>query len=141
MVENVSYLPLVLGMSRKARRRLAYETLRRVGLAHRMSAFPRELSGGEQQRIAIARAIINEPEILLADEPTGNLDPHLSRDIFQIFREINLKGTTVLIATHDWDLVHQMGQRVLRVDEGQIVSDEDCPGSRTHEEEGGGDRP
>lgn len=119
--ENVSYLPLILGMARKARRRLAYETLRRVGLAHRMSAFPRELSGGEQQRVAIARAIINEPEILVADEPTGNLDPELSREIFQVFLDINLKGTTVLVATHNWDLVREVKRRTIRLEEGRIT--------------------
>ena len=99
--ENVSYLPRVLGLDRQRQKRLAYETLRRVGLAHRMKAFPLELSGGEQQRVAIARALVNQPEILVADEPTGNLDPEMAREIFELFLEINRRGTTVLVATHD----------------------------------------
>ncbi len=122
--ENVSYLPRVLGVDRSAQRKLAYQALRRVGLAHRMNAFPAELSGGEQQRVAIARAIINEPELLIADEPTGNLDPELSAEILRLFLEINLRGTTLLLATHDRALIQRMGRRVLTLDQGRLVGDE-----------------
>jgi cell division transport system ATP-binding protein len=123
--ENVSYLPRILGLERQRQRKLAYETLRRVGLAHRMNSFPLELSGGEQQRVAIARALINEPEILLADEPTGNLDAGLATDIFRLFREIHLRGTTLLIATHDADRIRDTPhQRLLRLEGGRLVDDQ-----------------
>ena len=121
--ENVSYLPRVLGLDRQRQKRLAYETLRRVGLAHRMKAFPVELSGGEQQRVAIARALVNQPEILIADEPTGNLDPEMAREIFDHFLEINRRGTTVLIATHDAAVLERMGKRVLALRGGRLVAD------------------
>ncbi|HVS01295.1 MAG TPA: cell division ATP-binding protein FtsE [Thermoanaerobaculia bacterium] len=121
--ENVSYLPRVLGLDRQRQKRMAYETLRRIGLAHRMNAFPEELSGGEQQRVAIARALINQPEILVADEPTGNLDPHLSGEIFDLFQEINERGTTVLIATHDHLTLERMGRRVVSLKAGRLVED------------------
>ena len=121
--ENVSYLPRILGMDREQQRRLAYETLRRVGLAHRMNAFPLELSGGEKQRVAVARALINGPEILLADEPTGNLDPELSREILDLFVELNLRGTTLLLATHDRALIQRLGRRVLTLEHGRLAGD------------------
>lgn len=121
--ENVAYLPRILGFEAKEQKRLAYETLRRVGLAHRMNAFPMQLSGGEQQRVAIARALINRPEILLADEPTGNLDPLLSEDILRLFLEINLQGTTVVFATHDRGLIERVGRRVLTLEAGRLVDD------------------
>lgn len=121
--ENVSYLPRILGLDKEQQRRLAYETLRRVGLAHRMNAFPPQLSGGEKQRVAIARALINDPEILLADEPTGNLDPDLSREILDLFVELNLRGTTVLLATHDRVLIERLGRRVLTLERGRVIGD------------------
>ena len=141
--ENVSYLPRVLGHDMKARKRMAYQALRRVGLAHRFNAFPRELSGGEQQRVAIARALIGEPEILIADEPTGNLDPELSWEILRLFLEINLRGTTVLLATHDRAVIRRIGRRVLTLSGGRKVEDvviqgSDPPALRlTMEDEGG----
>jgi len=128
--ENVSYLPRILGLASKEQRRLAFETLRRVGLAHRMNAFPRQLSGGEQQRVAVARALINQPDILLADEPTGNLDPELSEEILRLFLEINLQGTTVVFATHDRTLIQRVGRRVLTLDQGRLVGDDDLSGGR-----------
>ena len=128
VLENVSYLPRILGMSQQERKRLAYNTLRRVGLAHRMSAFPSELSGGEQQRVTIARALINRPEILIADEPTGNLDPELSWEILRLFLEINGKGTTVLLATHEHRYVLALGGRSLVLDRGRLVKDEHVEG-------------
>ena len=127
--ENVAYLPRILGVELKAQKRLAYLALRRVGLAHRVNAFPPELSGGEQQRVAIARALINEPEILIADEPTGNLDPDLSWEILRLFLEVNLRGTTVLLATHDRDMIQRIGRRVLTLDAGRLVSDQELVGS------------
>lgn len=128
VLENVSYLPRILGMSQQERKRLAYKTLRRVGLAHRMSAFPTELSGGEQQRVTIARALINRPEILIADEPTGNLDPELSWEILRLFLEINGKGTTVLLATHEHQYVRALGGRSLVLERGRLVVDEHVEG-------------
>ncbi|MEE8277560.1 MAG: cell division ATP-binding protein FtsE [Thermoanaerobaculia bacterium] len=121
--ENVNYLPRILGMGLKQQKRLAYETLRRVGLAHRMSAFPPQLSAGEKQRVAIARALINDPEILVADEPTGNLDPDLSEEIFGLFLEIHRKGTTVLVASHERRIVERFGRRVLVLDRGRLSAD------------------
>ena len=99
--ENVSLVLRIQGVPRREQKKRAYAVLKQLGLGHRMIAFPRELSGGEQQRIAIARALINEPKLLLADEPTGNLDPELSLEIMEIFHEINRRGTTVVVATHD----------------------------------------
>ncbi len=127
--ENVTYLPRILGTDTKAQKKLAYAALRRVGLAHRGNAFPLELSGGEQQRVAIARALINEPEILIADEPTGNLDPDLSWEILRLFLEVNLRGTTVLLATHDRDMIQRVGRRVLTLDAGRLVNDQEIAGS------------
>ncbi len=121
--ENVAYLPRILGMDASRQKRVASEALRRVGLAHRLGAFPRQLSGGEQQRVAIARALIAEPEILIADEPTGNLDPDLARDIVALFADINRRGTTVLFATHDRELIRRVGQRVLTLSQGRLVGD------------------
>ena len=121
--ENVDYLPRILGLSLPQRKRVAFETLKRVGLAHRMADFPRQLSGGEQQRLAIARALMNDPEILIADEPTGNLDPALSTEIFQLFREINLRGTTVMIATHDPEAMRRISARIIHLENGKLISD------------------
>jgi cell division transport system ATP-binding protein len=125
--ENVAYLPRILGLDHGQQRRLAYDTLRRVGLAHRLNAFPPELSGGEKQRVAIARALINEPEILLADEPTGNLDPDLSREILELLLEVHVRGTTVVVATHDRELIASLAKRVLVLDRGRLVEDRPAP--------------
>jgi cell division transport system ATP-binding protein len=127
--ENVTYLPRVLGIDLKTQKKMAYQALRRVGLAHRLNAFPPELSGGEQQRVAIARALINEPEILIADEPTGNLDPDLSWEIIRLFLEVNLRGTTVILATHDRDMIQRVGRRVLTLDRGRLAADHVLEGS------------
>ncbi len=121
--ENVSYLPRILGMPMSERRRLARLTLGRVGLEHRLDSFPHELAGGEQQRVAIARALINEPELLVADEPTGNLDPGLSEEILRLFVEIHRRGTTILLATHDPNIVHRPGDRILVLEQGRLVRD------------------
>ena len=127
--ENITYLPRILGLDSRNQKRLAYHALRRVGLAHRASAFPGELSGGEQQRVAIARALINDPEILIADEPTGNLDPELSREIMRLFLEVNLRGTTVIVATHDRDTIQRIGRRVLTLDHGRVAGDVELEGT------------
>jgi len=127
--ENVTYLPRILGRDSKTQKRMAYQALRRVGLAHRLNAFPLELSGGEQQRVALARALINEPEILIADEPTGNLDPELSAEILRLFLEINLRGTTLVIATHDRHTIRRVGRRVLTLDDGRLTGDEELEGT------------
>jgi cell division transport system ATP-binding protein len=125
--ENVSYLPRILGLEAGKQKRVAYEALRRVGLAHRMNAFPWQLSGGEQQRVAIARALVNEPEILIADEPTGNLDPDLSREIVRLFLEIHRRGTTVIFATHDRQLIERVGHRALVLARGRLAEDRRMP--------------
>ena len=121
VLENIAFVPHVLGMPFSQQQRRTFQVLKWVGLQHRMSAFPQELSGGEQQRNAIARALVNEPLIILADEPTGNLDPDLSLEIMNLFREINARGTTVLVATHDRELIRRVGRRSLTLDHGRIV--------------------
>jgi len=121
--ENVSLLLTLQGVPSKERKRRAFEALRWVGLQNRMTAYPEQLSGGEQQRVAIARALINRPAILLADEPTGNLDPELAREILNLFREVNAAGTTVLVATHDRQLIAEFGGRVLLLEKGRLLDD------------------
>jgi cell division transport system ATP-binding protein len=121
VIENVSFVPCVLGMAESQQQRRTFQVLKWVGLQHRMNAFPLELSGGEQQRIAIARALVNDPSIIIADEPTGNLDPDLSLEIMNLFREINARGTTVVVATHDRELIRRVGRRSVTLDHGQIV--------------------
>ena len=101
----------------------AKRALRAVSLHHKLNAYPLQLSGGEQQRVAIARALINDPLMLIADEPTGNLDPDLSKDILQIFADANLRGSTVLLASHDRDLVHRSSRRVIALDHGSIMEE------------------
>lgn len=121
VLENVAFVPRVLGMPLWQQQRRTFQVLKWVGLQHRMTAFPPELSGGEQQRVAIARALVNDPAIVLADEPTGNLDPDLSLEIMNLFREINARGTTVVVATHDRELIRRVGRRAVTLNHGQIV--------------------
>jgi cell division transport system ATP-binding protein len=122
--DNVAYALQVIGASRSEIRSMVPETLRLVGLATKVHSYPDELSGGEQQRVSIARAFVNHPPLLLADEPTGNLDPVTSIGIMQLLYRINRTGTTVLVATHDREMVDKMRRRVVRLEEGRIISDE-----------------
>jgi cell division transport system ATP-binding protein len=122
--ENVAFAMQVVGASESKIRKRVPEVLTQVGLQERMQVFPNQLSGGEQQRVAIARALVNKPNLLIADEPTGNLDPDTSWEIIKYFQEVNKKGTTVLIATHDHDIVDAMRQRVIALEQGKMVRDE-----------------
>ena len=119
--QNVAFVMRVLGVDLATRQRKTFQVLKWVGLQHRMNALPEELSGGEQQRVAIARALVNDPQIVLADEPTGNLDPDLSLDIMNLFREINARGTTVLVATHDREMIRRVGRRAITLDHGRLT--------------------
>lgn len=122
--ENVAFAMEVIETPRRKIKRRVFNVLDLVGLRHRADAYPNELSGGEQQRIAIARAIVNDPIMVIADEPTGNLDPETSWDIMEIFKEINAEGTTIVMATHDKEIVDAMGKRVIAIEDGNIVRDE-----------------
>jgi len=122
--ENVAFAQRVIGRPGSAIRRMVPEVLKEVGLSNKMKSLPDELSGGEQQRVAIARALVNRPDIILADEPTGNLDPQTSDEIMAILERINSRGTTVLVVTHNKDIVNAMRKRVVTMKDGVIVSDE-----------------
>jgi len=119
--ENVAFVLKFLGVPPAERKRRAYQMLRLVELHHRLSALPEELSGGEQQRVALARALVNDPELLVADEPTGNLDHRLAEEVLKLFTQINVRGTTVLVATHDQELIKKSGRRCLTLDRGRVV--------------------
>jgi cell division transport system ATP-binding protein len=121
--ENVALALEVLGEGRSRVQQKVWRVLKSVGLAHKMHAKPLLLSGGEQQRVAIARAIVNEPDILLADEPTGNLDPDIALEIMKFLQQVNARGTTVIIATHDPDLLSRFNKRQVVLDRGRVVSD------------------
>jgi cell division transport system ATP-binding protein len=121
--ENVAFALEVTGVPQRVIPPRAIRALTQVGLAGRARAYPKELSGGEQQRVAIARALVNDPPIILADEPTGNLDERAARGVFQLLRDINAGGTSVIMATHNLELVRQTNYRVLELKQGQIVYD------------------
>lgn len=121
--ENVAFALRVIGAKRRVLKKKVPAALSLVGLAHKYKSYPKELSGGEQQRVAIARAFVNEPSILLADEPTGNLDPQNSREVMKLLESINQSGTTVLIVTHNMELVRMMNKRVIQMRNGVIVQD------------------
>ena len=123
--ENVAFALQVTGARTKDVMRQVPRVLDLVGLAHKSRMFPSELSGGEQQRTAIARALVNNPKILLCDEPTGNLDPQNTNEVMDLLHRINLKGTTVLIATHNALVVDRMRRRVIRLEDGRVVADEE----------------
>ena len=128
--ENLSFILTVLGLPAKEHKKRAYSALRSVGLHHKLNAYPVQLSGGEQQRVAIARALINDPLVVIADEPTGNLDPDLSAEIVQMFAEANLRGSTIVLATHDRDLIQRSGRRVISLDHGKLLDEKNAPVER-----------
>lgn len=122
--ENVAFAQRVIERSNRVIKKRVPEMLTLVGLADKYRSYPKELSGGEQQRVALARALVNRPDILLADEPTGNLDPKNSEEIMRLLEEINMRGTTVVVVTHNREIVNQMKKRVIRLRKGVIISDE-----------------
>lgn len=122
--ENVAFAQRVVNRPTRVIRKRVPEVLQEVGLAVKYKSFPDELSGGEQQRVALARALVNRPDILLADEPTGNLDPKTSEEIMKLLEQINDRGTTVVVVTHNKDIVNSMRKRVVTMHEGSIISDE-----------------
>ena len=123
--ENVAFAQQVIEKPAKEIRRSVPAMLTMVGLAEQYKQYPRELSGGDQQRVAVARAIVNQPDIILADEPTGNLDPTNSMEIMTLLEEINKKGTTVIVVTHNKDIVNALKKRVITLKKGKIISDEE----------------
>ncbi len=123
--ENVAYALQVIGKPGHVIRQLVPETLETVGLEGKGKRFPHQLSGGEQQRVAIARAIVNRPQILLCDEPTGNLDQAISLDIVRLLDRINRTGTTIVMATHDHDIVNDVRRRVLQLEDGRVIRDQE----------------
>jgi cell division transport system ATP-binding protein len=122
--DNVAYALQVIGAPRSEIRRKVPDALRLVGLADKVKSLPDQLSGGEQQRLSVARAFVNHPPLLLADEPTGNLDPNTSVGIMQVLYRINRTGTTVVVVTHDREMVDKMRRRVIALDEGRVVRDQ-----------------
>ena len=122
--ENIAYAMEVIGEKPRNIKKRVMEVLDLVGLKHKIRSFPNELSGGEQQRIAIARAIVNNPKVLIADEPTGNLDPENSWEIMNLLERINLQGTTILMATHNSQIVNTLRHRVIAIENGRVVRDE-----------------
>lgn len=123
--ENIEFAMIVVGVPRKTRRKRIPEVLNQVGLANKANAYPDKLSGGEKQRVAIARAIVNRPKLLIADEPTGNLDPENAWEIMNLLDEINKRGTTVIMATHAKEIVDNMQRRVIALEDGKLVRDEE----------------
>lgn len=121
--ENVAFALEVIGADTKEIRSKVISVLDKVGLKHKAKTYPDKLSGGEQQRVAIARAIVNDPKIIICDEPTGNLDPDTSMEIMQVLEQINNMGTTIIMATHDREIVNRMKKRVIVISEGKLVKD------------------
>ena len=121
--ENLAFILTVLGVPSREHKQKVMSTLKAVNLTQKLNAYPLQLSGGEQQRVAIARALINDPMIVIADEPTGNLDPDLSREIMQIFIDANVRGSTMIVATHDRELIRLAAKRLLILDKGRIVEE------------------
>lgn len=127
VLENVAITLEVLGWGKKDIGKKVYHVLKQMGLEHKIDSTPLRLSGGEQQRVALARALVNDPKILLADEPTGNLDEENKEQILSIFREANIRGTTVLVASHDRRLIESSHKRIVVLDKGRIAEDSDVP--------------
>lgn len=125
VAENVAFALEVISASSKDIKRSVPAVLNLVGLTEKAEAFPDQLSGGEQQRVCVARAIVNNPLLLIADEPTGNLDPETSWELMKLFMDINRRGTTIIMATHAWDIVDDMKKRVIEMSGGRIVRDEE----------------
>jgi cell division transport system ATP-binding protein len=123
--ENVSYVMEVIGASEKEIKRDVPRVLEIVGLSDKLENLPAELSGGEKQRVAIARALIHRPKVILADEPTGNLDPYHTFEIIQLLLKINKMGTTVILSTHNKEIVNDLGRRVVTLEEGKVIRDEE----------------
>lgn len=121
--ENVAYPLFAIGMDHWEIKKRVHGALKVVGLTNKANDFPKKLSGGEQQRVGIARAIVQGPSLLIADEPTGNLDPATSMEIFQLLERINQRGTTVIVATHNQNMVNQMRKRVIALSSGKVLSD------------------
>ncbi len=122
--DNVAFAMRAVGSSpRTIRRRVPY-VLGVVGLGHKAKNYPNELSGGEQQRVALARALVNNPQLIIADEPTGNVDPEMAREIMELLNQINQNGTTVIVVTHDNTLVNEFNKRVIHIEKGRVVSDQ-----------------
>ena len=119
--DNLAFVLEVIGTQRKQIKKRILNALSEVGLAHKQNNMPHQLSGGEKQRVAIARAIINEPFLVLADEPTGNLDPQTSEEILDILKKINSRGTSVIFATHNYELIRRLDTKIIRLDEGKAV--------------------
>ncbi len=126
--ENVAFAMEIVEASNKEIRRKVPAALATVGLSERAHAYPQNMSGGEQQRVALARALVNNPSILVADEPTGNLDPFTSQEIIKVMNVINRRGTTVIVATHDKDIVNSMQKRVMSLNRGKVIRDLDRSG-------------
>ena len=121
--ENIALALKVVGTPYGEIERRAFLVLKKVGMERKRHLIPPKLSGGEQQKVAVARALVNEPQVLLADEPTGNLDPQSAQEMFSLFRDVNMKGTTVLVATHDWEAVRKMQRRIITMERGSVVDD------------------
>ena len=129
VLDNVAYGLEVLGVNIRERRRLALLLLHAMGLEERIDAYPVTLSGGEQQRVAIARALIRKPKLILADEPTGNLDHEMSRRVFDLLLEANAAGVTVVVATHNLEMIEELNRRSIVLDRGKIIGDFSKPSS------------
>jgi cell division transport system ATP-binding protein len=121
--ENIALALKVVGTPFGEIERRAYQVLKKVSMDTKLHLTPPKLSGGEQQRVAVARALVNEPQVLLADEPTGNLDPQSGQEVFRLFKDINMKGTTVLVATHDWETVRKMQRRIITMEHGRVADE------------------
>ena len=122
--DNVAFAMRAVGSSQRTIRRRVPYVLGVVGLGHKAKNFPNELSGGEQQRVALARALVNNPHLIIADEPTGNVDPEMAREIMELLNQINQNGTTVIVVTHDNTLVNEFNKRVIHLEKGRVISDQ-----------------